>query len=69
MQWDHDKPKVRLKEQEEQLREYVAHHLYPYSPAYRRRFDAAGIAPRNIAGFDDLAKLEPTRWSDVTNEP
>jgi len=69
VQWDHDKPKTRLKEQEEQLREYVAHHLYPYSPAYRRRFDSAGIAPRNIAGFDDLAKLEPTRWSDVTSEP
>ena len=69
MQWDHDKPKTRLKEQEEQLREYVAHHLYPYSPFYRRRFDAAGIAPRNVTGFDDLAKLEPTRWSDVTSEP
>jgi hypothetical protein len=69
VQWDHEKPKVRLKEQEEQLREYVAHHLYPYSPAYRRRFDSAGIAPRNITGFDDLTKLEPTRWSDVTSEP
>jgi hypothetical protein len=69
VQWDHEKPKTRQKEQEEQLREYVAHHLYPYSPFYRRRFDAAGIAPRNITGFDDLAKLEPTRWSDVTSEP
>jgi phenylacetate-coenzyme A ligase PaaK-like adenylate-forming protein len=44
VQWDHEKPKARLKEQEEQLREYVAHHLYPYSPYYRRRFDAAAIA-------------------------
>jgi hypothetical protein len=69
VQWDHEKPKVRQKEQEEQLREYIAHHLYPYSPFYRRRFDAAGIAPRTITGFDDLAKLEPTRWSDVTSEP
>ena len=69
VQWDHEKPKVRLKEQEEQLREYLAHHLYPYSPFYRRRFDTAGIAPRNITSFDDLAKLEPTRWSDVTSEP
>jgi hypothetical protein len=69
VQWDHEKPKVRLREQEEQLREYVAHHLYPYSPAYRRKFDSAGIAPRTITGFDDLAKLEPTRWSDVTAEP
>jgi hypothetical protein len=69
VQWDHDKPKTRLKEQEEQLREYVAHHLYSYSPFYRRRFDAAGIAPRNITGFDDLAKLEPTRWSDVAPDP
>ena len=69
VQWDHEKPKTRLKEQEEQLREYVAHHLYPYSPFYRRRFDAARIAPRNVTSFDDLAKLEPTRWSDVTSEP
>src|SRR5438105_765194 len=69
VQWDHEKPKNRLREQEEQLREYVAHHPYPYSPFYRRRFDAAGITPRNITGFDDLAKLEPTRWSDVTAEP
>ena len=69
VQWDHEKPKTRQKEQEEQLREYVAHHLYPYSPFYRRRFEPAGIAPRNITGFDDLAKLEPTRWSDVTSEP
>jgi hypothetical protein len=69
VQWDQEKPKNRQREQEEQLREYVSHHLYPYSPFYRRRFDAAGIAPRNITGFDDLAKLEPTRWSDVTSEP
>ena len=69
VQWDHEKPKNRLREQEEQLREYVAHHLYPYSPFYRRRFDTARIAPRNVTGFDDLAKLEPTRWSDVAAEP
>src|SRR5438105_12318756 len=69
VQWDQEKPKARQREQEEQLREYVAHHLYPYSPFYRRRFDTTGIAPRNVAGFDDLAKLEPTRWSDVTSEP
>src|SRR5437764_11079469 len=69
VQWDHEKPKVRQREQEEQLREYVAHHLYPYSPYYRRRFDAAGLAPRNITAFNDLAKLEPTRWSDLSAEP
>jgi phenylacetate-coenzyme A ligase PaaK-like adenylate-forming protein len=69
VQWDHEKPKVRQREQEEQLREYVGYHLYPYSPFYRRRFDAAGIGPKNITAFGDLAKLEPTRWSDVTAEP
>jgi hypothetical protein len=69
VQWDHEKPKNRLREQEEQLREYVAHHLYPYSPYYRRKFDGASIAPRNITSFDDLTKLEPTRWSDVSAEP
>ena len=69
VQWDHEKPKTRLREQEEQLREYVTHHLYPYSPFYRRRFDGAGLAPRNVNSFDDLGKLEPTRWSDVSTEP
>src|SRR5207248_1217510 len=62
-------PKNGLDEPEHQLRKYVAHHLCPDSSFYRRRFDAAGITPRNITGVDDLAKLEPTRWSDVAAEP
>src|SRR2546421_629629 len=54
VQWDHEKPKVRQREQEEQLREYVAHHLYPYSPAYRRRFD--GDVPVGYSS-EDLERL------------
>ena len=69
MQWDREKASSRLKAQEELLREYLVHHLYPYSPFYRRRFDAAKIVPRRISGFSDLAKLEPTSWSDVEAEP
>jgi hypothetical protein len=69
VQWDREKASNRLKAQEELLREYVVHHLYPYSPFYRRRFDAAKIVPRRISGFSDLAKLEPTSWSEVEADP
>jgi phenylacetate-coenzyme A ligase PaaK-like adenylate-forming protein len=69
VQWDREKPAHRVKEQDEILREYLVHHLYPYSPFYRRRFDGAKIAPKDIGGLKDLAKLEPVSWSDVTAEP
>jgi hypothetical protein len=69
VQWDREKPRERLKDQEELLREYLTHHLYPYSPFYRRRFDSAGITPRSIGGFSELGKLEPTSWSEVVAEP
>jgi phenylacetate-coenzyme A ligase PaaK-like adenylate-forming protein len=65
MQWDREKASTRQKAQEELLREYVVHHVYPYSPFYRRRFEAAKIVPRRMSGFSDLAKLEPTSWSEV----
>ena len=69
VQWDREKPRDRLKNQEELLREYLTHHLYAYSPFYRRRFSAAGLMPRNMGGFADLTRLEPTRWSEVVAEP
>ena len=69
MQWDREKPSSRQKAQEELLREYVLHHIYPYSPFYRRRFEAAKIAPKSITGAADLAKLEPTGWNEVDAEP
>jgi phenylacetate-coenzyme A ligase PaaK-like adenylate-forming protein len=69
VQWDREKASNRLKAQEELLREYVVHHLYPYSPFYRRRFDGAKIVPRRMGGFSDLAKLEPTSWSEVEADP
>src|SRR5207244_1469638 len=42
---------------------------YPYSPFYRRRLDAAGVTPRTVSGFADLAKIEPTSWAEVTADP
>ena len=69
MQWDREKPSNRHKAQEELLREYVLHHVYPYSPFYRRRFEAAKLVPKTITGVDDLAKLDPTGWNEVEAEP
>ncbi|MGH9034996.1 MAG: hypothetical protein ACRD0O_04470, partial [Acidimicrobiia bacterium] len=69
MQWDREKASNRQKMQEELLREYVTHHVYPYSPFYRRRFEAAKIPPKSITGVDDLTKLEPTGWNEVESEP
>jgi hypothetical protein len=69
VQWDREKAANRQKMQEELLREYVLHHVYPYSPFYRRRFDGAKLAPKSITGLGDLAKLEPTGWNEVETEP
>ena len=69
VQWDREKPGNRVKQQEELLREYLLHHLYAYSPFYRRRFDGAGVTPKHITTMADLAKVEPTGWNDVVAEP
>jgi hypothetical protein len=69
VQWDREKAANRQKLQEELLREYVLHHVYPYSPFYRRRFEAAKLPPKSINGLGDLAKLEPTGWNEVETEP
>jgi phenylacetate-coenzyme A ligase PaaK-like adenylate-forming protein len=68
VQWDREKASSRHKAQEEVLREYLVHHLYPYSPFYRRRFDAAKLIPRRMSGFAELSRLEPTSWSEVEAE-
>ena len=69
LEWERRRPEWLRARQDKALATYVSRVVYPYSPFYRRRFDAARIAPRNVTGFDDLAKLEPTRWSDVAAEP
>lgn len=69
MQWDREKASNRQKVQEELLREYVLHHVYPYSPFYRRRLDGAKIPAKSITGMADLAKLDPTGWNEVEAEP
>ncbi|MGH9002114.1 MAG: hypothetical protein ACRDYV_03195 [Acidimicrobiia bacterium] len=69
MQWDREKAGNRQKVQDELLKEYLLHHVYPYSPFYRRRFEAGKIVPKNITGLGDLTKLEPTGWNEVEAEP
>ena len=69
MQWDREKPANRQKAQDELVREYLLHHLYPFSPFYRRRFDSAKVVPKNISGLADLGKLDPTGWNEVEAEP
>lgn len=69
MEWDQDKQGPREKEQEEILRDYLVHHLYPYSPFYRKRFDAAKAAPKQLGTLKSLTRLEPTTWADVQGEP
>ncbi len=69
MEWDQEKQGAREKEQEEILREYLVHHVYPYSPYYRKRLDAAKTGPKQLGSLKDLAKLEPITWAEVQSEP
>lgn len=69
VQWDREKAASRQKAQEDLLREYVLHHVHPYSPFYRRRFDSAKVAPKDVGSFKDLAKLPPTGWNEVEADP
>lgn len=46
------------------LREAVEH-AYANAPAARRRFDEAGILPRDIREVGDLAKIPPVRKADL----
>lgn len=69
VQWDREKPGSRQKAQEELLREYVRHHVHPYSPFYRRRFESAKLAAKDVGSAKDLAKLPPTGWNEVEADP
>ena len=46
------------------LRETL-HHAYANSPAYRRKFDAAGVHPDDCRSLDDLAKFPFTTKADL----
>ena len=50
--------------QEERLRAQVRH-AYEHSLFYRRKFDAAGITPRDIESLEDLAKLPFTTKDEL----
>jgi hypothetical protein len=69
VEWDQEKQGAREKEQDEILRDYLVHHVYPYSPFYRKRFDAAKTAPKQLGSLKDLAKLDPITWAEVQSEP
>jgi phenylacetate-CoA ligase len=51
--------------QDENLARYVREELYPFSTHYRRVFDRAGVAPRDIRGVADLRRLPLTTKQDL----
>lgn len=55
-----------LRYQEEKLRHVVAR-AYRRVPYYRSLFEKAGIAPRDIRGLSDLARLPMTSKKDLKN--
>jgi phenylacetate-coenzyme A ligase PaaK-like adenylate-forming protein len=59
-------PAAELKRiQDDTLARYVREELYPFSTHYRRVFDAAGVAPADIRGVDDLRRLPFTTKQDL----
>ncbi|MDJ0802536.1 MAG: phenylacetate--CoA ligase [Desulfobacterales bacterium] len=44
---------------------WTAAHAYHGSPEYRRKFDAAGVAPEDITGLEDLKRLPLTTAEDL----
>lgn len=50
--------------QEERLREAVAR-VWDHAPFFRRRFEAAGVAPDDIKTLDDLPRLPAFRKDDL----
>ena len=54
-----------LPERNARLRRFVNEQLYPYSPLYRRLFDANKIDPRSIRTIDDLRRIPFTTKKDI----
>jgi phenylacetate-CoA ligase len=44
---------------------WSVHHAYANVPHYRRKFDAAGVRPGDLKGFDDLARFPFTTKADL----
>jgi len=51
--------------QDSALSRFVREELYPFSAHYRRVFDEAGVAPRDVRGVDDLRRLPFTVKEDL----
>jgi len=51
------------------LARYVREYLYPFSPYYRRLFDAAGVRPEQVRTVDDLRRLPFTQKRDLLPGP
>src|SRR5579864_8676703 len=47
------------------LHRFINEQVYPYSPHYRRLFDANGIDPRSIRSVDDLRRIPFTAKKDI----
>ena len=59
-------PRAELEDlQRRALQRFVREELYPFSAHYRKLFDAAGLAPRDIRGPRDLARLPFTTKKDL----
>lgn len=50
---------------DETLAKYVREELYPFSRHYRRKFDEAGVGPRDVRTVDDLRRLPFTTKQDL----
>jgi phenylacetate-coenzyme A ligase PaaK-like adenylate-forming protein len=67
--WSRNWDRMTFEEQREyrdrKLAHFVRTQLYPYSPFYRRLFDANGIDPHKVRGVEDLRALPFTYKSDI----
>jgi len=54
--------------QELRLRKIVAY-AYNHLPGYRKKFDRAGVSPKQIRSLDDLPKIPMTTHEELQNNP
>lgn len=54
--------------QELQLKK-IATYAYNHLPGYRRKFDQAGVSPKQIRSLDDLLKIPVTTREELQNNP
>ncbi len=59
-------PRERLREVQEEKLRLAVRYLYEYSPFYRRKLDAAGIAPADVRSLHDLPRLPLTTKEEMS---